>query len=99
VWDMVEVTSMNRPDPNWVFTDKEGHVHQWHDSKGPATNYSPMEKYSVPTVRSVIEGSWVDDDGEEHHICHLACRQCGERVNPGRTADTCRQFIPGLRRQ
>ena len=64
----------------------------------PATNYNAVHDYVTPTLLWVKDGEefWEDDD-EPHDVGHLECRQCGEHVSPGYTADTYRVYIPGLR--
>lgn len=45
--DLIDVTSNNRPDTNWTFTDSHGHVHCWHDSLDGeiASGYKPDHNY------------------------------------------------------
>lgn len=94
--DLIDVTSMNRPDTAWRKVDAAGHVHCWHVNGAPATNYDPAKPYDVPTVEARIVGEYVHD-GEVIKMTDTFCRQCGERVTPGTTADTYQRFIPGRR--
>jgi hypothetical protein len=100
--EMIEVTSMSRPDPSWRVRDITGHEHRWYADGQPAGDYSPMKRYTTPTLRAITEkASW--PDGEEYDaIVGYECVQCGARLDrpdwPRRCADTERQFIPpGLR--
>lgn len=97
--DMVDVTSISRPDTNWRFVDKADHEHRWHVvGKGVATSYDPNNRHEVPGLVWVKDGvEYLDDDGEPHYYGHSECAVCGDRVNPGYTPDDTRQFIPGLR--
>ena len=91
---MVDVTSMCRPDTEWLFVDVKGHDHVWCSHDGArATSYRPDEKYSVPTARPFDVG--VDEDG--FPLTELRCRMCGERVCPGTTADVFSQYIGGIK--
>lgn len=101
----VEVTSLHRPDTSWVHADKAGHEHRWYvENDGPdgrhisASLYSPQHRYITPTLIWVKDGEeyWEDDD-EPHDVGHLECKQCGEHIQPHYTADSNRQFMPGLR--
>lgn len=98
MYDMLDVTSMHRPDPDWEYTDKRGHVHRWYEYTGlsviAAISYTPMRQYMLPTL-VYIQDSPGDD--EYPATGHYECIRCGEVVRPGRTADTTRQFVPGLR--
>lgn len=97
--EQIDVTSCHRADPTWQFVDAQGHHHQWYVAGQPATSYRPEERYDTPTLIWVKDGEeYWDDSDEPHPIGHLECRQCGEHVSPGYTADTTRQFIPGLAR-
>lgn len=96
--DMVDVTSLHRPETTWRFTDAHGHEHRWYVGDKPATSYSPSERYETPTLVWVKDGEdyWEGDD-EPHDVGHLECRQCGEHVQPLYGADQTVQMIPGLR--
>ena len=92
----VEVTSLHRPDPDWTFTDSAGHIHRW----DPPGAYRPLVHYSLPTLKGVTDFAGVyDEQGEmlEPPIWHWECRQCGQRVDPGYTADQYRQYVAGLK--
>lgn len=98
--DLLDVTSLSRPDLAWRFVDAHGHVHVWADPSGvPATRYSVEVDYVVPTVVKVDDEPEYDEDGEEIPVWHYECSQCRELVEPGYRADTERQFIAGMRRQ
>ena len=98
--NLIEVTSISRPDTNWSFTDKAGHLHRWHKRGDlvPATSYYGGYAYEVPTLKWVIDGVEYDSDGEPFNVGHSECIQCGEHIQPGKCADSTRQFIPGLLR-
>ena len=95
MFDMIEVTSMSRPDENWEFVDSQGHRHRWEWPDG-------QRKYrasgaTVPTCVWVKGETAMDEDGFEVEIGgYTACAQCGEKVMPGRKADEQRVFVRGL---
>ena len=96
--DMIDVTSLHRPDISWAITDANGHVHRWHTKGQPATDYSPSETYDTPTLVWVKDGEeYWDGDDEPHDVGHLECKACGAHVEPGYTADAFVQHVPGLR--
>jgi hypothetical protein len=97
--ERLDVTSLHRPDTSWSYVDHAGHVHQWHVAGGgPATSYDPSRAYETPTLVWVKDGEeWWEDADEPHAVGHLECPQCGEHVQPRYMADTCTQYIAGLR--
>lgn len=94
MFDMIEVTSLNRPDTSWRFTDAAGHEHRWFRDGKPAESYHPEGRYTVPTLKYIED---YPGDDEYPASGHSECIECGEHVTPGRRADTERQFIRGLR--
>jgi hypothetical protein len=96
--DLLDVTSLHRPDTAWVFVDAHGHEHRWHVDGKPAASYRPDAKHETPTLLWIKDGEeyWEDDD-EPHDVGHLECTQCGEHVTPRYTADATTQHIAGLR--
>ena len=92
----IEVTSLHRTDTAWCYVDKAGHEHRYYDGDEPAGSYSPMKQYHLPTLRWVVDGMAAYPDGEEYEEGHYECRECGEHARPGTTADSYRQYIPGL---
>ena len=91
--EMLEVTSLRRPDPSWVHFDSAGHEHRWYDGESPMKEYRPDKSYRTPTL------FWVEDpevymDGT--HMGHLICLKCGEIVIPGYTADDTSQYVTGM---
>lgn len=97
--DMIDATSMRRPDVGAVSVDAAGHRHPWCMSDGtPATTYQPEERYSVPSLRWIRTGMGCDQDGEEYEVGHMGCIECGAAVQPRYTADECVRHIAGLLR-
>lgn len=96
--EMVDVTSMHRPDTSWLITDTHGHPHRWYVDGQPADGYRPDAKYETPTLVWIKDGEeyWEDSD-EPHEVGHLECRECGEHIEPHYTADSCTAYVPGLR--
>lgn len=88
---MIEATSISRPDTDWKFKDKKGHVHRW-SPEGP---YNPSKTYTTPTLLWVKDGVEYWDD-EPHDVGHLECAKCGEHIEPGRKADDTQQYVAGL---
>ena len=95
--DKVDVTSVCRPDTGWKFVDPANHTHVWFNGDQPATGYQPGLSYTVPTIKWVKDGVGYFEDGEEYGIGHYECKECGFHVKPGNTADTHRQYMPGLK--
>jgi hypothetical protein len=96
--DLVDVTSMHRPDTSWRHVDTYGHTHRWFRDGQPADAYAPQGQYEVPTIRWVFESYGFYEDGTQYEIGHHECRQCGDRLEPRYTADSECQYVPGLRR-
>lgn len=98
--DLIDVTSLRRPDTGWRFVDAAGHEHRWHDVDGePAESYDPSMQYHAPTLAWVKDGEeyWEDDD-RPHNVGHHECARCGERIEPRYRADDTAQYIAGLLR-
>lgn len=93
--NIIEVTSINRPDPAWVFTDAAGHEHRWHTGR---KTLPAGHNYELPTLVVVDDPPVYDEDGEEITQHHYACAQCLEHIVPGTCADTERHFVTGLLR-
>jgi hypothetical protein len=96
-YDLIEVTSMHRPDVSWHLIDIGGHEHCWYDDSKPATVYNPTTHYTTPTLVWVHDGTGYYEDGEPYEIGHHQCQQCGQHITPRYTADDCTQMIPGMR--
>ena len=96
--ELVDVTSLHRPDTSWQVIDAQGHEHCWYVNGLPAGSYNPATTHETPTLVWIKDGEeyWEDDD-EPHAVGHLECRQCGERLRPGYTADAYQVYVPGLR--
>lgn len=93
----IDVTMLHRPDTDWVTVDRHGHEHRWFIRGQPATSYDPSAHYDTPSLVWVKDGEeGYPDDDEPHDVGHHECRQCGQRIEPGYTADSMRRFIPGL---
>jgi len=96
---LIEATSLHRPDPSWIFTDAEGHVHQWFTEGKPAIGYSAIQSYSVPTTVWEKTGEeFYEDDDEPHDVGHYICRICKQEIQHGFCADTNTQYVPGITR-
>jgi len=93
--DLLEVTSLHRPDPTWQYTDAAGHVHQWHTGRIVATSYRPDVHYHIPTLVLIVD---VPATEEYPAATHHECRQCGETIEPGYRADDHTQYIGGTMR-
>lgn len=58
------------PDPDWRYTDHQGHEHYYDDG--------------YPTLERIVVNTWWCVDCHEHHDdVALACRICGEQIEPG----------------
>lgn len=96
-YDLVDITSLSRPDTSWRFTDAAGHEHRWYAKGKPAESYDPGARHELPTLQWVVTGIGYYEDGDEYEIGEYRCVQCSEVIQPRKTADTCRQMIPGLK--
>lgn len=94
--DLIDATSNHRPDTSWHLIDRSGHSHQWFVNGEPARSYSPSLTYDTPSLKWVFDrwGYW--EDGERYAIGHHECRECGEHIERGFTADTTTQYVAGL---
>jgi hypothetical protein len=87
-----EVTSLSRPDTDWVYRDKKGHVHRW----SPEGSYDPKKEYTVPTLVYVKDDVGYYEDGESYDIGHEECARCGERIEPRLKPDDTNVYVQGL---
>jgi hypothetical protein len=94
--DLIDVTSLHRPDTSWRAVDVASHTHRWYANGQPAESYRPDAKYETPTLRWVHDDWGYYEDGERYSIGHHECRDCGERIEPRYRADDTRQMIQGL---
>ncbi len=91
--DVIDVTPMVKPDPNWTFTDKAGHSHSYVADR-PEGPYPTLE---YRTQHDHADDGECDADGDQE-FCYpvLVCRVCGQPVRPGTVASTAREYVPGL---
>lgn len=94
--DLLEVTSLHRPDTSWAFNDAAGHLHRWCVNGVPADSYDPSAHYGVPSIVWILDGVDYDEDGEPHEIGHEECRECGESIFPRFKADDTQHYVAGL---
>ncbi len=96
--DMIDVTSMHRPDTSWSYPDGHGHLHCWH-AEGRRIldgDYFPVVTYTLPTLKWIVDGTSHYPDGTPYDYGHHECAQCGEKVEPRYTDDVYQQFVPGM---
>ncbi len=94
--DMIDVTSMNRPDTTWKVVDAAGHEHRWYVDGKPADHYDPSASHELPTLVWVATGTGCYPDGGEYEVGHYECRECGDEIEHlRRTVDSFSQKIPG----
>ena len=86
-YDMVDVSSLNEPDPSWSFTDPAGHVHRW---------VGDWRHSDLPTLELIWDDP-EDDDSDFPRRSHYECRECRAHVEPATMASPQRRFVPGLR--
>ena len=94
--DLIDVTSLHRPDVEWSYIDRQQHRHVWYVLGQPALAYKPDETYSVPSLAWIDDGVRYDEDGKPYYVGHNECRVCGEHIEPGYTADATTVYAPGL---
>ena len=72
--ELMDVTSLHRPDPGWLAIDSHSHRHRWHADGAIATSYSPSKKYETPSLIWIQDGVEYFDDGVSlpygHHDEH-----------------------------
>jgi len=78
--DIIDVTPLLEPDPEWFFQDRAGHQHRWIDG-------------GLPSLRWIIE---VEAGEEMPEVGHYECRECGEKIEPLMRVPIFRSFAPGL---
>jgi 20S proteasome alpha/beta subunit len=96
--DMLDVTSLSRPDERWTHTDSNGHEHYWTLDGVREAPYRYDARAELPTLELVEDEPWYDEDGEMIRPFHYECTTCRDHVRPGRKADEYRQMAPGLKR-
>lgn len=73
--ELVDVTSLNRPDLAWRYVDAQFHEHCWYESTQPALVYSVNRTYTLPTLVQIIDHEGDDDHPPEFHYECKACRK------------------------
>ena len=74
--ELFDVTSMSRLDPTWQYVDAAGHVHCWYVDGVPATSYTPLKQYTLPTLVQVTD---VEATDEYPGVSHYECRACRDK--------------------
>ena len=95
--ELMDATSMHRPDTGWRVVDANGHEHRWYINGNPANTYNPSAMYETSTLKWVFDEWGYYEDGTSYEIGHHECKECGDHVIPAFTSDTTTQYIPGLR--
>ena len=98
--DMIDVTSLHRPDLSWKFIDPSGHHHRWSSPTELAVapdSYRGDITYSVKSVEWVRDPSIFTEEGEEIFQGHFECIACRFHIEPGYTADNTTQYMTGMR--
>ncbi|KKL75359.1 hypothetical protein LCGC14_2055670 [marine sediment metagenome] len=81
--DPIDITSSSEPDPDWSYTDKQGHSHRWIGNVFP------------PTLVKVVDSPSDDEYPERaHHECVI----CQETVEPGYRSPSWKQYAAGATR-
>jgi len=78
--DVIEVTPISKPDDDWEFTDKKGHLHRWQNGK-------------LPSLKQVIDCPATEEYPAE---IHFECKRCGETIIPHYKPPEYREYEPGL---
>lgn len=86
--EQIDVSGSWRWDPTWEFIDARGHFHAYaKDGKTPTL------------MTKLVPATGYDDEDEpyDYEASVLACRACGEVINPGMVSSAgWREFAPGL---
>jgi hypothetical protein len=88
--DAIEVTGFSmKPDPNWTYLDRAGHLHD----HSRALLITVQDNPDDPPF-------YFDEDGEEYNAPdHLECSICHEHIDPGLIPPSpYREFIQGMTR-
>lgn len=87
--DRIEVTSCgSEPDPDWKYTDQQGHQHWYHKRED-----DPWDTY--PTLTWITDIPATEDCPRSGHY---ECAACGEEIGPGLRSTNpggMRQYVPG----
>uniref|UniRef100_A0A6M3KSJ1 Uncharacterized protein n=1 Tax=viral metagenome TaxID=1070528 RepID=A0A6M3KSJ1_9ZZZZ len=78
--DVIEVTPISKPDDDWEFTDKSGHLHRWQNGK-------------LPSLKQIVDSPATE---EYPASFHFECKRCGESINPGYKSPEYREYEPSL---
>jgi hypothetical protein len=79
------------PDPDWKFTDQEGHDHYMappdtpHGERYPTLSWKPVMEYCA-------------DCEDTHDYGYYVCAKCGERITPGTRSEPPREIVMAGRR-
>jgi len=84
--DVIDVTSFKEPDPDWIYTDSNGHEHRW--------KIEDDWNASIPTCieESILDGYY--EDGEPDYRREYRCKLCGEVIHPEMCPVTYRRYKP-----
>ena len=80
--DPIDITSISEPDPDWSYTDRQGHSHKW------AGN-------TLPTLIKVVDAPAEGDFPEQ---THYECNICRETVEAGSRSPMWKQYASGTTR-
>ena len=60
--DLIDVSTLNAPDPTWKHLDNQGHEHRWQDG-------------TLPTLVRIMD---YEGDDEYPAVFHYECKACRE---------------------
>ena len=77
--DPIDITASSEPDPDWLYTDKQGHSHRWLGN-------------ALLTLIKVVDTPGDDEYPEQ---VHYECRTCHETVKARLRSPMWKQYKPG----
>lgn len=90
--NMIDVTRIKEPDPNWAKKCECGVIHKWtcFDEKWPESPglCSPI----LPNLIWVVDSPGSDDSPE---IGHYECSNCSQEISPAYRTPIGNYYIPG----
>lgn len=92
-----EVRSLSEPDPDWEYTDEQGHTHTYKFDPPLSEVQGPgMTSWEVPTCY-VEHETFFYPDGSKGSTPHYYCQKCDEEIDPQTRVQPFPYHIPTFR--
>ena len=92
--DLIDVTPIMEPDPNWKYKCGCEVIHKWHSDNPEWPNSPGLCETELPTLKYIID---VEPTEDLPGYGHYECTKCGEEISPGERSPNHRYSIPGRR--